>query len=160
MKKICAIFLSLMVASSAYAEHALQAGSLTIKDPYARATVVAQKSGGGFMKIENTGAADQLIGASSPVAKEMQLHIMSMDGNVMKMRQVQAMDIPAKGSLELQPGGLHLMFIDLKGQLKTGDQIPVKLKFQKAGEVEVKFHVKDLKPAHGQPGHNHAKDHQ
>ena len=69
MKKIGAIFLSLMVASSAYAEHALQAGSLTIKDPYARATVVAQKAGGGFMKIENTGAADQLIGASSPVAK-------------------------------------------------------------------------------------------
>lgn len=67
---------------------------------------------------------------------------MSMDGNVMKMRQVQSIDVPAKGSVELQPGGLHLMFIDLKGQLKSGDQVPVKLKFEKAGEVEVKFHVK------------------
>jgi copper(I)-binding protein len=159
MKKICAIFLSVfMMAASA--EHAVQLGDLKIKDPYARATVPAQKAGGGFVKIENAGVADKLMGASSPVAKEMQLHTMSMDGNVMKMRQVQSIDVPAKGSVELQPGGLHLMFIDLKGQLKSGDQIPVKLKFEKAGEVEVKFHVKDMRPAHGQPGHNHAKDHQ
>lgn len=159
MKKIYAIFLSLfMMAASA--EHAVQLNSLKIKDPYARATVPAQKAGGGFMTIENAGAADKLIAVSSPVAKEMQLHTMSMEGNVMKMRQVQSIDVPAKGSVELRPGGLHLMFIDLKAQLKPGDQIPVRLKFEKSGEVEVKFHVKDMRPAHGQPGHNHAKDHQ
>ncbi len=159
MKKIYAIFLSLFMMTAS-AEHVVQLGNLKIKDPYARATVAAQKAGGGFVKIDNAGAADKLIGASSPAAKEMQLHMMSMEGHVMKMREVQAIDVPAKGSVELQPGGLHLMFIDLKAPLKAGDQIPVKLKFEKAGEIEVKFHVKDMRPAHGQPGHNHAKDHQ
>jgi copper(I)-binding protein len=57
------------------------------------------------MKIENKGAADQLIAASSPVAGEMQLHTMAMDGNVMKMREVKGIDVPANGSVELKPGG-------------------------------------------------------
>jgi copper(I)-binding protein len=153
MKKIYVVFLSLfMVATSAYADQEIKFGKLKIEDPYARATVPAQKAGGAFVKIKNTGAADKLIAVSSPVAKEMQLHTMSMEGNVMKMREVKA--------IELQPGGFHLMLIDLKSQLKAGDQIPVKLKFEKAGELEVKFQVKDMRPAHGQPGHDHSKDHQ
>lgn len=161
MKKIYVVFLSLfMVATSAYADQEIKFGKLKIEDPYARATVPAQKAGGAFVKIKNTGAADKLIAVSSPVAKEMQLHTMSMEGNVMKMREVKAIDIPANGSVELQPGGFHLMLIDLKSQLKAGDQIPVKLKFEKAGELEVKFQVKDMRPAHGQPGHDHSKDHQ
>lgn len=161
MKKIYAVFLSLfMVAASAYADQEIKFGKLKIEDPYARATVPAQKAGGAFVKIKNTGAADKLIAVSSPVAKEMQLHTMSMEGNVMKMREVKAIDIPANGTVELQPGGFHLMLIDLKSQLKAGDQIPVKLKFEKAGELEVKFQVKDMRPAHGQPGHDHSKDHQ
>ena len=158
MKKICAIFLSVfMMAASA--EHAVQLGNLKIKDPYARATVPAQKAGGGFVKIENAGAADKLIGASSSVAKEMQLHTMSMDGNVMKMRELKAIDVPANGEVKLAPGGLHLMLIDIKSPLKKGDMVPVKLKFEKAGEVEVKFHVKDERPNHGEAGHDHAQDH-
>ncbi|QWD79181.1 copper chaperone PCu(A)C [Polynucleobacter sp. MWH-Spelu-300-X4] len=161
MKKIYVVFLSLfMVATSAYADQEIKFGKLKIEDPYARATVPAQKAGGAFVKIKNTGAADKLIAVSSPVAKEMQLHTMSMEGNVMKMREVKAIDIPANGTVELQPGGFHLMLIDLKSQLKAGDQIPVKLKFEKAGELEVKFQVKDMRPAHGQPGHDHSKDHQ
>ena len=161
MKKIYVVFLSLfMVATSAYADQEIKFGKLKIEDPYARATVPAQKAGGAFVKIKNTGAADKLIAVSSPVAKEMQLHTMSMEGNVMKMREVKAIDIPANGAVELQPGGFHLMLIDLKSQLKAGDQIPVKLKFEKAGELEVKFQVKDMRPAHGQPGHDHSKDHQ
>ena len=142
MKKIYVVFLSLfMVATSAYADQEIKFGKLKIEDPYARATVPAQKAGGAFVKIKNTGAADKLIAVSSPVAKEMQLHTMSMEGNVMKMREVKAIDIPANGTVELQPGGFHLMLIDLKSQLKAGDEIPVKLKFEKAGEVEVKFTV-------------------
>ena len=161
MKKIYVVFLSLfMVATSAYADQEIKFGKLKIEDPYARATVPAQKAGGAFVKIKNTGAADKLIAVSSPVAKEMQLHTMSMEGNVMKMREVKAIDIPANGTVELQPGGFHLMLIDLKSQLKAGDQIPVKLKFEKAGELEVRFQVKDMRPAHGQPGHDHSKDHQ
>jgi copper(I)-binding protein len=101
------------------------------------------------MKIENKGAADQLIAASSPVAGEMQLHTMAMDGNVMKMREVKGIDVPANGSVELKPGGLHLMFMDIKTPLKAGETVPVKLKFQKSGEVEVKLQVMDISGGHG-----------
>ena len=110
------------------------------------------------MKIENKGPADKLLSASSPVSKTMELHTMSMEGNVMKMREVKAIDIPANGKVELKPGGLHLMFIDLNSQLKPGVTVPVKLKFEKAGEVEVKFKVANPS-AHGESGHNHSKHH-
>jgi copper(I)-binding protein len=113
---------------------------------------------GGFLKIENKGGADKLLSASSPASKTMELHTMTMEGNVMKMREVKAIDIPANGTVELKPGGLHLMFIDLKSQLKPGLSVPVKLKFEKAGEVEVKFKVGGF-PAHGEPGHDHSKHH-
>ena len=156
MKKIYVIFLSLlMVVASAYASHEVKLGNLKIENPYARATVPAQKVGGAFLKIENKGAADKLIGASSAVAKEVQLHTMSMEGNVMTMREVKAIDIPANETIKLQPGGFHLMLIDLKGQLKDGDQIPVKLKFEKSGEIEVQFHVIDIRSAHGESGYHH-----
>lgn len=128
-------------------------GQLKIENPYARATVPGQKAAGGFMKIENKGTADQLIAASSPVAGEMQLHTMTMDGNVMKMREVKAIDVPANGTVELKPGGLHLMFMDIKSPLKAGEAVPVKLKFQKAGEVEIKVPVREISAGSGHKKH-------
>ncbi|MBT8529480.1 copper chaperone PCu(A)C [Polynucleobacter paneuropaeus] len=115
--------------------------AIKIEDAYTRATVPGQQVAGGFMKIENKGAADQLVSASSPVAGEVQLHEMAMDGNVMKMRQVKDIPLPAGGAVELKPGGLHLMFINIKAPLTAGETVPVKLKFAKAGEVEVKLPV-------------------
>ncbi len=93
------------------------------------------------MKIENKGTTDQLVSASSPLAGEVQLHEMAMEGNVMKMRQVKDITVPAGGSVELKPGGLHLMFMNIKAPLAAGESVPVKLKFAKAGEVEVKMPV-------------------
>ena len=161
LKILCVICfgVSLMI-SSAYAAEKVKLGNLEIEDPYTRATVSAQKVGGGFVGIENKGPVDKLIAASSSAAKEVQLHSMSMEGNVMKMREVKSIDVPANGEVKLQPGGLHLMFIGLNKQLKAGESVPVKLKFEKAGEIEVQFHVKDVRPAHGEPGHDHSKDHQ
>jgi copper(I)-binding protein len=100
------------------------------------------------MKIENKGTADQLVSASSPVAGEVQLHEMSMDGNVMKMRQVKDIAVPANGAVELKPGGYHLMFLNLKGPFNAGQTVPVKLKFAKAGEVEVKLPVNAVGAMH------------
>ena len=100
------------------------------------------------MKIENKGAADQLISASSPAAGEVQLHEMSMEGSVMKMRQVKDITVPAGGAVELKPGGLHLMFMNIKSPLTAGESVPVKLKFARAGEVEVRMPVNAM----GQPG--------
>lgn len=116
-------------------------GSVEIENAYTRATVPGQMAAGGFMKIENKGKADQLISASSPVAGEVQLHEMAMEGNVMKMRQVKDIPVPAGGFVELKPGGLHIMFMNIKAPLTAGETVPVKLKFAKAGEVEVKMPV-------------------
>ena len=116
-------------------------GSIKVENAYTRATAPGQQVAGGFLKIENKGGADQLISASSPAAGEVQLHEMAMDGNVMKMRQVKDIPVPANGSVELKPGGLHLMFMNIKAPLAAGETVPVKLKFAKAGEVEVKMPV-------------------
>ena len=119
----------------------VKVGSIRVENAYTRATVPGQQVAGGFMKIENKGAADQLISASSPVSGDVQLHEMTMDGNVMKMRQVKEVVVPAGATVELKPGGLHLMFMNIKAPLTAGDTVPVKLKFAKAGEVEVKMSV-------------------
>jgi hypothetical protein len=126
-----------------FVAHAQEAkvGSIQIENAYTRATVPGQMVAGGFMKIENKGATDQLLSASSPAAGEVQLHEMGMDGNVMKMRQVKEITVPAGGAVELKPGGLHLMFMNIKTPLLAGQTVPVKLKFAKAGEVEVKVPV-------------------
>ena len=116
-------------------------GSIKIEKAYTRSTVPGQMAAGGFMKIENKGATDQLVSASSPVAGEVQLHEMAMDGNVMKMRQVKDIVVPAGGAVELKPGGMHLMFMKIKAPLTVGETVSVKLKFAKAGEVEVKMPV-------------------
>ena len=116
--------------------------TIKIEDAYTRATAPGQQVAGGFMKIENkTSAADQLVSASSPAAGEVQLHEMSMEGNVMKMRQIKDIAVPAGAVVELKPGGLHLMLMNIKAPLNAGETIPVKLKFAKAGEVEVKMPV-------------------
>ncbi len=139
-----------MVLGLSFSAHAQNAkvGSVQIENAYTRATVPGQQVAGGFMKIENKGAADQLVSASSPVAGEVQLHEMAMDGNVMKMRQVKDIAVPAGGAVELKPGGLHLMFMNIKAPLTAGETVPVKLKFAKAREVEVKIPVNAM----GNPG--------
>ena len=128
------------LAGTTQAQNA-KVGSVQIENAYTRSTVPGQMAAGGFMKIENKGTTDQLVSASSPLAGEVQLHEMAMEGNVMKMRQVKDITVPAGGSVELKPGGLHLMFMNIKAPLASGETVPVKLKFAKAGEVEVKLPV-------------------
>jgi copper(I)-binding protein len=147
---ICAA-MSITVSGTALAQTAA-AGAIKIENAYTRATVPGQQVAGGFMKIENKGAADQLVSASSPAAGEVQLHEMAMDGNVMKMRQVKDIAVPAGGAVELKPGGLHLMFMNIKAPLAAGQTVPVKLKFAKAGEVEVKMPVNAMGDGAGHGG--------
>ena len=141
---ICAV-LGVSFSVSVLAQNVSQTvttSAIQIENAYTRATVPGQQVAGGFMKIENKGASvDQLVSASSPAAGEVQLHEMAMDGNVMKMRQVKDIAVPAGGAVELKPGGLHLMFMGIKAPLTAGETVPVKLKFAKAGEVEVKMPV-------------------
>jgi len=133
-------FCMLGLSATVYAQDA-KVGSIKIENAYVRATAPGQPAAGAFMKIDNSGAADQLLSASSPAAGEVQLHQMSMEGNVMKMGQVKDIAVPANGSVDLKPGGYHIMLMNIKAPLKAGETVPVKLKFAKAGEVEVKLPV-------------------
>jgi copper(I)-binding protein len=137
-------FTALAIAATANA-HDYKAGELTIAHPYARATVPNQPTGAAYMTIENTGkGADKLLAASSPVAKSVQIHSMSMQGNVMKMREVSDLELKPSTKTELRPGdGYHLMLVGLKQPLKAGDKFPVTLSFEKAGKVEVSVWVED-----------------
>lgn len=123
--------------------HSFKAMGLTINHPWARETAQGQKVGGGFMVIRNTGKLDdRLIAASSPAVAEVQLHTMSMDNGVMRMRQVKdGIVIPVGQTVELKPGGLHVMFMGIKAPLTKGSKLPVTLRFQRAGTVRVQFAI-------------------
>ena len=133
--------IALMALAGSIQAQEAKVGSIKIENAYVRATAPGQPAAGAFMKIDNSGAADQLVSASSPAAGEVQLHQMSMEGNVMKMGQVKDIAVPANGSVDLKPGGYHIMLMNIKAPLKVGETVPVKLKFAKAGEVEVKLPV-------------------
>lgn len=146
IQKMLVVFaVSLLIAFVARAEPVKQ-GALTISDQVVRATVTGQKNAGAFLTVSNNGAEDQLLSASSPASARMEVHEMKMDGNVMQMRQIDSLVIPAKGKVNLMPGGYHLMFIDLKEPLKAGDTVDIQLKFKKAGTVNVKFPIQAFKP--------------
>lgn len=123
-----------------------RAGPLSIQHPWSRETAVGQAVGGGFLTISNSGPSeDRLLSCTTPVAGEVQLHTMTMDGGVMRMRQVTGgIAIPVRGSVELKPGGYHIMFMGLKRQLRQGERFPVTLRFQRAGSVTVQFAVQPV----------------
>jgi copper(I)-binding protein len=131
--------------------HSFKLGDLDIGHPHARATAAGQTIGGGFLTLANHGADDRLLGGSSPIAAKVELHTMQMDGDVMRMRQVETIALPAGQTVELKPGSYHLMFVGLKAPLKAGDKFPLTLRFEKAGAVEVTVNV-DAAGA-GMPAH-------
>ena len=117
-----------------------------VEGAWARPTVAVQASGGGFLKITSA-TADRLVSASAPISKTVELHTMQMDGDVMRMREVPAIEIPAGQTVELKPGGLHVMFIGLNQPLQEGASFPLTLRFEKAGEVKVDVQVRNQGPA-------------
>jgi len=134
------------LTASAAVAHGYRTGALSIQHPWSRETAVGQAVGGGFLTIANSGTRDdRLLSGTSPVAEDVQLHTMSMDGGVMRMRQVtDGIAIPARGSAELKPGSYHLMFMGLRRQLRQGERFPVTLRFQRAGNVTVQFAVQPV----------------
>lgn len=152
MKKALAILALAVGSTGALA----QADHVRIENPYARATAPGAAVGGGYATIRNTGKApDRLVGASSAASARTELHEMKMVDNVMRMREVKGLDVPANGTLELKPGGYHLMFMELKAPLKQGDKVPVTLKFERAGEVKVELEVRGMAAGSGHSSHGH-----
>jgi len=120
-------------------------GALEIAQPWARAR--AQRAGRRRLPQDhNTGSTpDRLVSAKSPAADLVQIHEMKMDGNVMRMREVEkGLEIPAGGSVTLAPGSLHLMMMGLKGPLKQDTRVPVTLVFEKAGPIDVELTVEAI----------------
>ncbi len=122
------------------------AGGLKVSAAWARATPKGAPVGGGYLTITNNGAtSDRLIGGSSDTATRFELHDMSMDNGVMKMRPVEAgIEIKPGQTVELKPGGYHVMFVGLKKPFEQGDHVKATLKFEKAGDVPVDFTVEGI----------------
>lgn len=121
-------------------------GQLEILAPWARATPGnPDESSAAYMQIRSVGEGDRLVAASweGGLAREVQIHEMVMSGGQMKMQQVAGWDIPAGGTLELAPGGNHVMLLGLSAQLKPGDTVTLTLTFEQAGDVMVEVPVQD-----------------
>src|SRR5262249_62023294 len=123
----------------AQAERSYRAGELVIATPWVRATPAGAKVGGGYVTITNSGTApDWLIGGSLPGAASVEVHETSVNGGIAKMRRLQkGLEIAPGQTLELKPGGYHLMFQGLSAALKEGQSVTGTLVFQRAGTVEV-----------------------
>jgi copper(I)-binding protein len=147
--------LAASLAAIAFSAHArdYKIGAIEIKNPWTRATAPTAPSGGGFLVITNTGTTpDRLIAAKSSAAGKVEIHEMKMDGNVMRMREVEkGIEIPPGGSVELKPGGYHIMFMGLRAPFEKDTNVPATLVFEKAGSINVELSVMPL--GAGAPGH-------
>ena len=141
---LAAIFALVMVAPASAED--VKAGDLVISRAWTRATPNGAKIGGGYLTIENKGTTpDRLVGGSGDVAGKVEVHEMTMDNGVMKMRALdKGLTIEPGKTVKLAPGGYHLMMFDLKAPLKQGDKVPVTLEFEKAGKVTVSLDVQGV----------------
>ena len=123
-----------------------KAGSLDIADPWSRATPKGATVGAGYMKITNTGTTpDRMISGSADVAPTFEVHEMTMDNGVAKMRPIKGgLEIKPGETIELKPGSFHVMFVGLKKPLTAGDHIKAELVFEKAGTVKVEYEVRTM----------------
>ena len=125
-----------LVAAAQGRDYAL--GKLTIEHPHARPTPPGARTGGAYFTVANAGSVpDRLVRVVSPAAATTELHAMTMDGNLMKMRPVAGLDIPAGSRVALGAGGYHVMLIDLERPLAAGDTVVLTLTFAKAGSIEI-----------------------
>jgi copper(I)-binding protein len=141
-------------ALALYAVSTLAAAQVQVQDAWTRATAPGSKIAAGYMTIKNAGASpDRLVGATSPLAERVEMHVHIKEGDVVRMREVKGYDIPAKGTFELKPGGSHLMFVGIKHPFKEGEKVPATLRFEHAGTVNVEFRVGGLGDMAPHKGH-------
>lgn len=158
---LAAAFASATTLAVAEHKHA-KIGDLELKQTWTRQTPPAAKVGAAYMIIENSGDADRLISAQSPIAERVEIHMMEMNDGVMKMREMEnGLPVEANGATTLEPGGLHLMLMGLKEPIEVDKMVPITITFEKAGTVETEFKVYAIgKVPHGsKAGHGHSHDH-
>jgi copper(I)-binding protein len=156
--KVLVLAAALLLITAPGLAETFKVGSIAIEQPWARATPKGATIGAGYMRITNTGnEPDRLVGGSVSFAKRFEVHSMTMEQGVMKMREVKdGLEIKPGETVELKPGGYHVMFVDLKEPLKQGEDVSVTLNFAKAGTIEVKYPVQAA--GAGSPATVHGKD--
>jgi copper(I)-binding protein len=117
---------------------------ISVEDAWARPAPVVGGNAGVFMRLVNTGdEADRLVGGESSVAGAVEIHKTVMSGDVMKMEPIQGLEIPSRDEVQLKPGGLHIMLIEVNQPLAPGDAVPIALHFEKSGEIELQVEVRE-----------------
>jgi len=134
------------LAVSAVQAQDFKLGFLTLSNPYIRAMPLSAKVSSGYVAIHNQGAeADQLLEATSDAAARIEIHEMTVENEVMRMRPLsEGLALPAGETVSLTPGGYHLMIFEPKVALVSGETFPLKLHFAKAGEIELLVEIRDI----------------
>jgi copper(I)-binding protein len=140
-----ALGLALPAASPAIARD-YTLGSIEIGQPWTRATPPTAQAGGGFLVLTNKGTTpDRLVAVKSPAADKVEIHEMKMDGNVMRMRELEkGIEIPPGATVELKPGGFHIMFMGLRAPFAKDAKVPATLVFDKAGSIDIELSVQAM----------------
>ena len=147
MKRLLAALLFLV--SGLAMPHNHEKGDIQVRHPWSRATAPGAKVAAGYMEIRNNGRQpDRLLSVSTAAAQRVELHVTQRDGEVLRMRQVKSFEIPARERFTLGPGGAHLMLVDVVQPLKKGDRFPMKLRFERAGELEIQVEVQEIGSRH------------
>jgi periplasmic copper chaperone A len=154
MKRLNTVLSSFFLSTAALAGSADQ---IAVEQPYVRLAPPNAPATAAFMVLRNTGGEDvKVTKAENPASKVTELHTHLNEGGVMKMRQVPAIEVKAKGEAVLKPGGLHVMLIDMKAPLKEGDVVPITLEFQDGSRKQIDAPVRAMTPAPSMPaGHGH-----
>ena len=153
-RSLLPLVLTLLWAGSAFALD-YRLGAIAIGQPWTRATPPTAEAGGGYLVLTNTGTTpDRLIAVKSPAADRVEIHEMKMDGNIMRMREVEkGIEIPPGGTVELKPGGFHVMFTGLKAPFAKDAKVPLTLVFKKAGSIDVELMVQAMGATAPAPKH-------
>jgi len=165
MNRYTLVIATLLLSAGGVHAQAVKAGDLTIERAQARATKGKIPNSAAFLHIENKGKSDDaLLSAITAAAERTEVHAMSMEGDVMKMRSVDSIELKAGDKIDMKPGqGYHLMLMNLTKPLKAGDKIPMTLNFRKAGKVTVSIEVVEMgmpaKPANSDSMHDNHEHH-
>ena len=153
IRSLIILLLTLSAAPALAKDYKL--GAIEIREPWTRATPPTAQAGGGFLVITNTGTSpDRLVSARSGASDKVEIHDMKMDGNVMRMREVEGgLVIPPGATVELKPGSFHIMFMGLKAPFAKDQAIPLTLVFEKAGSVDIDLPVQAMGTAMPKHGH-------
>lgn len=119
---------------------------ISVEEPWARPVPTAGGNGAVFFRLVNAGnEADQLVGGESPAAGAVEVHKTTMEKGVMQMEHIPSLEVPAKGEVLLEPGGYHVMLIDVSKSLKPGDTLPLTLRFEESGEMQMDVDIREMK---------------